>query len=181
MTYDGSMSDALTWAQNMHSFLTVANVSGIEWWELAYSTNPTYGLPNGGFTDGSFNPAKRFWAEGNWSRFVRSGWVRIGATASPQTGVFVTAFENPSSKAFAVVAVNSNAKSVSQQFVLNSLSASSVTPYVTDPSNDLAAQPSASVSSGSFTSTLSASSVTTFVALAGGPTPPSNLTGTVVQ
>jgi glucuronoarabinoxylan endo-1,4-beta-xylanase len=171
------MASALTMAQNMHGFLTVANVSGYEWWELAYQSS----LGNFGLTDQSFNTTKRFWATGNWSKFVRPGWVRIDATASPQSGVYITAFENQSNGSFAVVAVNTNGNSVSQPFSLSGLSASTVTPYITDVNNNLAGQSSVSVSNGSFTSTLTASSVTTFVATGAGPEPPSHLSCTVVQ
>jgi glucuronoarabinoxylan endo-1,4-beta-xylanase len=171
------MASALEMAVNMHQFLTTASVSAYEWWELAYDSSSG----NFGLTDQSYNPTKRFWATGNWSKFVRPGWVRIDATASPQSGVYVTAFENQSSGSFAIVAVNTTGNSVSQPFSLTGLSAGSVTPYITDANNNLANQASVPVSSGSFTSTLTASSVTTFVTLGAGPQPPSNLSGTVVQ
>jgi O-glycosyl hydrolase len=175
--WDASMASALGMAVNMHQFLTTASVSAYEWWELAYDSSSG----NFGLTDQSYNPTKRFWATGNWSKFVRPGWVRVDATASPQSGVYVTAFENQSNGSFAIVAINSNGNSVSQPFSLSGVLASSVTPYITDANNNLASQSSVSVSSGSFTSTLTASSVTTFVALGAGPEPPSNLSGTVVQ
>ena len=67
--------------------------------------------------DGLISPSgvvsKRLCALGNWSKFVRPGWVMIGATNNPQSGVQVSAFKNPSSGAFAIVAVNSNGSSVS--------------------------------------------------------------------
>ena len=105
----------------------------------------------------------------------------ISATASPRAGVFITAFKNTSSGAFAIVAINSNYSSISQTVNLSSLSANSVTPYVTDANNNLTAQSALTVSGGSLTATLNAQSVTTFVG--GGssslPPPPSNLTGVV--
>jgi glucuronoarabinoxylan endo-1,4-beta-xylanase len=173
--FDPSMTSALEMAQNIHQFLTIANVSAYEWWELAYQSSSG----NFGLTDQSYNTTKRLWATGNWSRFVRSGWVVIGATANPQSGVYVTAFKDPSSGNFAIVAINANSSSLSQPFSLSGLSASSVIPYITDPNNNLAGQSVVSISGSSFTTTLTASSVTTFVASAAGPLPPSNLSGTV--
>jgi O-glycosyl hydrolase len=182
--WDTSMVSALTMATNIHSFLTVANVSAYEWWELAYDSSSG----NFGLTDSSFNPTKRFYALGNWSKFVRQGWSRISATANPQSGVYVTAFENQSSGAFAIVAVNTNQTSVSQAFSLSGLTSSSVTPNITDPNNNLASQSSLSVSANSFTATLTGSSVTTFagsgtVSTGSGTASgiPTNLTGALVQ
>lgn len=179
-SWDASIGDGLVWAKNIHDFLTIANVSGIEWWELAYSNNPA-DLPDGGLTDQNFNTAKRFWTEGNWSKFVRAGWVRVDATTNPQSGVYVTAFENKSSGAFAIIAVNDGGGSISQTFALNGLSASAVTPYVTDANNNLASQASIPLSSSKFTATLGGSSVTTFTTAGNAPPPPSNLTGSVIQ
>lgn len=173
--WDSTMATALTMAQNMHNFMTVANVSAYEWWELAYpASGGNYGL-----TDSAFNLSKRLYVTGNWSKFVRPGWVRIGATAAPQTGVYVTAFEDPSSGAFAIVAINSNGGSISQQFSLAGLTTGSVTPYITDSNNNLASQASVAVASGSFAVTLTPQSVTTLVAGSSGPGAPTNLTGKV--
>lgn len=175
--WDPGMGSALTMARSIHDFLTVGHASAYQWWELAYTSS----AGNFGLTDSSFNTTKRFWVTGNWSKFVRPGWSMISATASPRAGVFITAFKNTSSGAFAIVAINSNYSSISQTVNLSSLSANSVTPYVTDANNNLAAQSALTVSGGSLTATLNAQSVTTFVG--GGssslPPPPSNLTGVV--
>ena len=174
---DFSMSDALTLAKNIHDFLTMANVSGYEYWELAYQAGFNFGL-----TDNNFNPAKRFYAEGNWSKFVRPGWVRIDATATPVSGAFVSAYKDPISGKFAIVAVNQNASDQPLDFTLNGFPAASVTPWVTSASLDLAQKPSISAGGGSFSSTLLASSVTTFVSSTVSSTavlPPRNVIATV--
>lgn len=173
--WDPSMADALMWANIIQSNLTGAHVSAWHYW-LLYS----YDNYNSGLLNSSGAASKRLYALGNWSKFVRPGWVMIDATNSPQSGVQVSAFKNPSTGAFAIVAINSNGSSVSQLFTLNGISTSSVTPYVTDANNNLAGQSAISVSSSGFTATLNASSVTTFVAAASGPGAPSNLTATVV-
>jgi len=176
--YDPSMTEALLMATNMHYFLTSMQVSAYEWWELAYGTG---GTGNYGLTDPSYNPSKLYYVMGNWSKFVHAGWVAIGATANPQSGVYVSAFENRSSGAFAIVAINTNSGSVTQPFSLSGLSTGSVTPYVTDPNNDLASQPAVAVANSSFTASLNGSSVTTFTGAGTAPPPPTNLTGTVIQ
>ncbi len=178
--WDPSINDGIGWAENIHDFLTNQNGSLWMYWNL--QSGHTEVTPNGcndGLADVNFNPAKRFYAIGNWSKFVRPGWVRIEATATPQSGLYITAFVNQSTGAFAIVAINSNNGSVSQSFSLSGLSSSSVTPYITDANNNLANQTAISSSSNSFTATLNASSVTTFVSSgsSGGPGAPTNLIG----
>ena len=177
---DGSATGALTMAENMHNFLVTGQVSSYNWWELGYINNGG-ACQNCQLVDQNFNPTKRFYAFGNFSKFVRPGMVMIGATNNPQSGVYVSAYLNKSNGSFTIVVVNTNGSSVSQTFDLSGLSAGSVTPYVTDNDNNLASQTSVPVSGGSFTSTLTPSSVTTFVATGNGPGAPSHLAASVVQ
>ena len=180
---DTSIADGIAWAQNIDDFLVNGTGSLWMYWNLQSGYEDS-GSPNGcndGLSDFNFNPAKRFYVLGNWSKFVPPGWKEIAATHNPQSGVYVTAFKNPSSGAFAIVAINSDGGPVSQTFDLSGLSAGSVTPYITDPSNNLASQSAISASSGSFTATLNASSVTTFVGTGILPGTPTNLNASVGQ
>jgi glucuronoarabinoxylan endo-1,4-beta-xylanase len=179
-SFDANMDSALGMAQNMHSFLVNGQVSSYNWWELGYISNGGYCV-DCQLIDQNWTLTKRYYAFGNFSKFIRPGMVMIGATNNPQSGVYVSAYLNQANGAFAIVAVNTNGGSISQTFNLGGLSAGSVTPYITDPSNNLASQSSIAVSGNSFTATLTSSSVTTFVAASKGPAAPSNLTGTVVQ
>jgi glucuronoarabinoxylan endo-1,4-beta-xylanase len=179
--YDYSMGSALVMAQNIHNFLTVANVSGYEWWELAYlSTTSNFGL-----TDNNFNTTKRFWAMGNWSKFVRPGWVRIDATVNPAPGIYVTAFKETSSGSFAIVALNQTSSPANVDFSLSQFpSVTSVTPTLTSTSVNLVDQVNAVVSGGAFSYSLPATSVVTFHGTASSsssspPMPPTDLTAAV--
>jgi glucuronoarabinoxylan endo-1,4-beta-xylanase len=173
-TWDPSIADGLSLAKNIHDFLTVAHVSGYEYWELAYLASvPPSTCANCGLTDSDFHPAKRFYTQGNWSKFMRSGWVRIEATASPAKGIYVTAFKNPGDGAFTIVAINTNRRSVSVDFPLSGFSAPEVTPYVTSESLDLQAQPVIAITSGRFKAALQPQSVTSFVGTASSNNTPS--------
>ena len=174
-TWDTSMTSALEVAQSMHSYLTTANASAYEWWQLAY--NPLDG--NHGLTDQFYNTTKRFYATGNWSKFVRPGWVRIDTNGNPAYGVLVTAFKNPSTGNFAIVAINTNGSASSMNFPMNGFTANTVTPWITSASYNLV--PQSSITAGnSFSYNLPAQSVTTFVGTNGGgggdTTPPSTPT-----
>jgi glucuronoarabinoxylan endo-1,4-beta-xylanase len=180
-SYDPSMADALVWAHNIYDFLTVANGSAWMYWNLQAQT--VHGPPNcnDGLTDSSGNPAKRFYAVGNWSRFVRPGWVRIDATDSPAPGIYITAFKETSSGKFAIVAINQNSSPANVNFSLSGFpSVTSVTPAVTSASADLIDQANANVSSDAFAYSLPATSVVTFHGTASSssskaPAPPTNL------
>jgi len=167
-SWDPSITNALKMALNMHQFFTVANVSAYEWWELAHpSSQGNYGL-----TDQSYNPAKRLYATGNWSKFVRPGWVRMDANASPARGIFVSAFKDPSTGAFAIVAINQKGSAKSINFSMNGFTAGIITPWITSASYNLTAQ-EAFFAGSSFSYNLPEQSVTTFVGKNGSGSVPS--------
>jgi glucuronoarabinoxylan endo-1,4-beta-xylanase len=82
----------------------------------------------------------------------------------------VSAYKNPNTGEFAIVVVNKDA--LTKTFTLDGFTATSVTPWVTSDSLNLAQRPAIAVSDGGFTATLAASSVTTFVGKAGTTTDP---------
>lgn len=180
-SYDPNMDSALTMAANMQAFLQTGQVSAYEWWELGYinsggsCTNCNLIATN---SDGSNTYTKRFYAFGNFSKFVRPGWVMISSTYQPQANVVVSAFKNPSNGSYVIIAVNYNSSSVSQSFSLSGLTATEVTPYITDPSNNVAVQSPISISASSFTASLNAQSVTTFVSSSSTYTLSTSTTGT---
>jgi len=109
-------------------------------------------------------PPKRYYTVGNFSKFVRPGYVRIDVGAGAPTGVYVIAFENQSNATTVIVAINTNTTSTPLPvFVAGSSWPTSVTPYVTDENNNLAAGTPIALTSGNFSASLTAQSVTTFV------------------
>jgi glucuronoarabinoxylan endo-1,4-beta-xylanase len=119
-----------------------------------------------------FHPASstpiaiRAYVIGQYARFIRPGWVRIGATRAPASGVTVSAYKDPSTGRFAIVATNQNTAGMDVRFSLDGVAASSVTPYETSAVLRLQAQTAISVSGGVFGASLEAQSVTTFVGTA---------------
>jgi glucuronoarabinoxylan endo-1,4-beta-xylanase len=126
--------------------------------------------------------AKRAYVLGQYAKFVRPGYYRIDATRQPQTGVSVSAFQDTPSSTLDIIATNYTGSPVSQTFnITNAPTFSTLTPTITSASLSLAAQSNVSVSGNSFTYTLPADSITTFVGRASIPLPPTNLTSTVLQ
>lgn len=159
-TYDGSMSDALSWANTIHQYLTVPQVNAFIWWFLSDQQFQGSGTDNAALTDSSGNIPKRAYITGNWSKFVRPGWHRVAVTNSGP--LLVTAFTNPTGTQSAVVVVNtSNNVVASQAFSVGTQLGSAVTPWVTSSTLSLASQSRVSISAGTLTYNIPANSVVT--------------------
>jgi glucuronoarabinoxylan endo-1,4-beta-xylanase len=160
-SYDGSINSALIYATEIHDWLNLAGVNAWFWWALEDDQGEGH---NCCLTDASNNIAVRAYAIGNWSKFVRPGWRRIGVTNGGS--LLVTAFKGPGNQ-FAIVAVNKASWSVrNQMFTLNGITSqrSRVTPWLTSATALLAPQPPVSVASNGtmFTYSVPAKSVVTF-------------------
>ncbi len=157
--FDASMTNGLKWAKKINDWMTIANANAWHYWWLIDGNGDNEALlgPSGQTT-------KRLYVMGNYSKFVRPGYYRIGTSASPVAGVLVSAYKDTSTGKFAIVAINQNASTVTLDFALNGLTASTVAPWVTSASLNLAEQASITTVGGSaFVATLPAASVTTFV------------------
>jgi glucuronoarabinoxylan endo-1,4-beta-xylanase len=156
-TADPGMDSALRIAIMMHAALTVAEVNVWQYWWLL----PVSDVNSALVLSGSLS--RRGYAMGNFSRWVRPGWVRIGAQPdSPQSGVYVTAYRDPTATQLVIVAINENSAAAPQTFTLSGVPVVAVTPWVTD--DNVALQASAPVPAlGSFSYDLGPRSITTFV------------------
>jgi glucuronoarabinoxylan endo-1,4-beta-xylanase len=172
--FDPSIGDGLKVAQWIHDAVVTGMVSTWNYFWLVGQ-----GTDNGGLIgyNGNTQMTKRFFTVGNFSKFVRPGFVMVGVDGGTD-GVSVSAYENPSTGTFVIVAINQNPFDTPLNVALNGLTAGSVTPWVTSDSFDLAQQSDLAVSDGGFGATLPASSVTSFVgtAIAAPPVITSDLT-----
>jgi O-glycosyl hydrolase len=154
---DSSMDNGLYWAGRIHDFLTVAEVNAWHYWWLISGNEDG----NEGLADSNGVPAKRMYALGQFSRFVRPGSYRMGTSAS-DGGVRVSAYRHLFTGAFAVVAINTNDTEVALTATLDGASAPTVTPWITSASMSLSNQPPVAVVNSVFTHTLPARSVVTY-------------------
>jgi glucuronoarabinoxylan endo-1,4-beta-xylanase len=179
--WDPSIADGLMWAGIIDDRFAVENANSWNYYWF-YDFNPdNTGLM---YTDG-LTTSKRMFVMGNYSKFVRPGWVRIDATHAPVSGVTVSAYKDPTSGNFAIVATNQGGSDTVVTFSMNGFAPGSVTPWTTSASLNLVQQTSVNVVGGSFSATLPALSVNTFVGVAGSvpapPAAPTNLTGIVTS
>lgn len=150
-----SGTDAITIATMIYAAFTTGGVSGWHyWWTESL-------LPNG-----ASNPPPQLFALGNFSKYVRPGYLRAGVTgaATPSASApLVVAFTNPPDATLAIVVVNGGGAAQVSFFVSGTAWPGTVTPYVTSATAQLASGTPIPVTAARFTASLDAQSVTTFV------------------
>ncbi len=154
---DSSITNAVYYAGRIHLFMTVAQANAWHyWWLVAGGT-----AGNEGLADTNGVPTKRMYALGQFSRFVRPGFNRVGTTGTGDAQV--SAYKDATTPGFAIVAVNPDSTAISQTFTLTNFNANTVTPWMTTSNLSLVQQSSVSINNQSFTYTLPALSIVTFV------------------
>src|SRR5579875_2325520 len=171
---DGTDASGFTWAQHIYTGLTSANLNAFFYWWGAVGSGTT---DNEGLlqlaSNGTVVTTARLWAFANYSRFIRPGAVRIGASTG-DSNLEVSAYKNTNG-VVAIVVLNQASSAITASYALQNTGVAdgtTVTPYLTNSSNDTAAQAATSVSGGSFSATIPARSLVTYVLSgSGGVTP----------
>ena len=162
---DSGMGWGVGTALLIHNALVGGEVNAWIWWVFLNGWKDNEGLAD--LAGDSFVVTKRLWALGNYSRFIRPGWVMIGATSNPATNVFVTAFKDPATRRLALVAINNRDEPATLQMRFDGFSCGSLTPWVTDAVSDLAEQSAVAGPGTGLQVILAAKSVTTLVGMGG--------------
>ena len=148
---DLGMAPALYLARAIHNDLAVGNAAAWQWW-LAISP---YDYKDGlvyidkNKTDGQYYPSKMLWALGNYSRFVRTGAVRVAAElAAPAVGAapLVSAYRSADGKQLITVVVNDSDAPASLRLELAGRRLGASQSYTTSATGDL--RPGAPVPAG---------------------------------
>jgi glucuronoarabinoxylan endo-1,4-beta-xylanase len=153
-----SMTDALNAATEIHNSMVTGQFNAYVYWWLVNSVGNGY---YSGLLDTSGVPTYFGDAVAQFSRFVRPGYVRANAAATPVSGVYVSAYTGNGH--YVIVAVNTNASSESLNFQISNATVSSMTPYQTTSSSAVAQQSAVTVAGDAFVYALPAASITTFV------------------
>ncbi len=183
---DPGMGSALWMADEMHNALVSASVNAWHFWWIHPAGPDNSGLYNLPLDGGGYQPAKRMYVMGNFSRFVRPGFLRVGVTPSTQA---VTDPSGPASinvsaycdslpcdgtvktNQLVVVAINHLATAVTQTFQFDGIATGTWQSWVTsDALNLVPGDPISGNDAGTgFTYTLAPMSVTTLVGAVLGP------------
>jgi len=161
---DLTINDGMKWAKQVHDFMTITEGNAwFYWWGACFKTHNGEGLIQMDLNSKKYNVGKRLYTIGQFSRFVRPGWQRIEATKSPASNVYVTAYKDPESGKFAIVAMNNGWSNQSLTCSLEGFEPSSVTPYTTSDTQNLEQGSDITVNGSSFNFDLEPNSITTFV------------------
>ncbi len=142
---------ALATAVEIHDCLATANFNAYLWWYVRRYYGP---LGEDSVV------TKRGWVMAQFSKFIRPGAYRIEATASPTQNVFVSAY---ASDQLVIVAVNQSPADVTQTFSIAQGHVTRLSSWTTSSTLNLAPQAPIAVTRDTFSATLPAQSVTTFV------------------
>jgi glucuronoarabinoxylan endo-1,4-beta-xylanase len=151
LTLDTDWLGGLMTAKEIHDCMT-AGMNAYLWWYIRRYYGPI---------DDNGDVTKRGYFMSQYTRFIRPGFVKVNATANPQTNVYVTSYK--SGTKVVIVAVNYYPPAVAQTFVIRDGTVTAFTPYVTSEAKNCVRGETVTVSGGSFTASLDAESVTTFV------------------
>jgi O-glycosyl hydrolase len=182
-SWDATMAIGLQEAQWIHNCIVDAGMNAYNHWSLNSTTEDAFYNSN----TGQWSTA--CYVEGNYSKFIRKGFIRVSATEFPSGGtgtgtgapVWCSAYVSSSLNRVVVVAVNNSTSTQAETFNLTGLaSVPQVAPWLTSSSANLVQQSLVTVSGNSFSYTLPAQSVVTFVGdcTAGSPTSTDTPTGT---
>jgi glucuronoarabinoxylan endo-1,4-beta-xylanase len=161
---DDTITNGVALAVQVHAFMTVAQANAFHYWWLL-------GSGNGSLVGNSTaNPAKRAYVMGNYSRFVRPNYYRLGVSNN-NGATLVSAYKDPASGTFAVVAANATTTSISQTFQLTNFTAASLIPWITASNLSLASNAPVAITGSSLVYLLPAMSVVTFVGQQSNTTP----------
>jgi glucuronoarabinoxylan endo-1,4-beta-xylanase len=168
---NNGIADGMYWANRIYLFMTVAQANAWHFWWLIGASGSGFDNSNQGLADTNGVPTKRMYVLGQFSRFIRPGYVRIDVNTNG-SDLLITAFRATNSPNFAIVAINPNVNiDVTNTFNLTNFLAASVTPWMTSSSNSLAQFPAVPVHNSSFTYFIPAQSIVTFVGQGNSPTP----------
>jgi O-glycosyl hydrolase len=150
------INDGVVVAKWIHSALVTGEASAWVWWWY-----PGQGDNEGILAQGGAD-TKRHYTLGNFSKFVRPGYVRVNVSGPSPANVLLSAYSG--SNTVVIVAINSGTSTVSVPInVSGGTAPASCTPWLTSATANLVSQTAVSVSGGSFSASLPGPSVTTFV------------------
>ncbi|MFU1796532.1 glycoside hydrolase family 30 protein [Paenibacillus azoreducens] len=171
-SYDPGMNSGLKFAKQTHDFMTKAGVNAWMYWTGAIPGDNDEGLINVDKNTSTYKMTKRYYTFGNFSKFIKPGYVRIGATENPKASVYTSAYKDPATGKFTIVAINNGDSTAEVNLVPNGFTAGSLTPYTTNDQLNLAQGPAVSSTNGKFQTVIPPKSVVTFVGQNGSaPTP----------
>lgn len=179
-TNDATITDGIKWAKAAHTSLVTRKNNAWLFWLSVLKKTSGESLINIEETNGVYTyfVNKRAYTIGQFSRFVRPGFKRIGSSSSTSS-LKVASFKDPANDKAVIVVIN-DSTSTDHATTISGLTATNAKLYRTSATENMIALSDAAVSGGSFTHTFPKNSVTTIVediGSAGAPAAISDLSG----
>jgi len=153
-TFDPTITSGLNYAQQIWQVLNAGASAYHYWWLISGNSD------NEGLLGQNNQTTKRLYTLGQYSKFVRPGYVKLSVNPTSNNNIYVTAFKNGNS--FAVVVVNRNGNNANVSVNLSGSSISgTVQVWVTSSNYNLQQQTSVQANGGMITFSSLANSVTT--------------------
>jgi O-glycosyl hydrolase len=111
---DAGMESALVMASTIHDDLTITSVTSWQYWIAVSKYQYRDGLIYVNPLDQAVIQTKRLWVMGNYSRFIRPGFVRLEVSGGSET-LLVSAYRSADDQRWVLVAVNLSKEPVNIQ------------------------------------------------------------------
>jgi O-glycosyl hydrolase len=132
---DIRMDSALLLANTIYEDLTVGQVISWQYWIAVSKYNFHDGLIYVALNDHEITETKRLWALGNYSRYIRPGYMRVGAE-SDLVRLRTTAFQSPDHSQLVVVVINNDSQTATVSLSGISGTYSQIKAYETSQENN---------------------------------------------
>ena len=133
---DTGMESALVLANTMHEDLTLVSVTSWQYWIAVSRYFYRDGLIYVNLSDRAVIETKRLWAMGNYSRYIRPGFERVGAEVN-SNGLSVSVYRSPDEGQYVVVVINVEKTSISAYVTGVPENLTQVSQHETSAQNDL--------------------------------------------
>lgn len=128
---DPEIDSALRVARMIYEHLTIADANAWHYWWLAPNVYPEAPETTSALLNQEYQLTRRAYALGNYSKFVRPGFVRVDTTDTRSSGTFASAYLDPNSDRVVIVLVNEKHSAVDQKIEIRGGQLGELTPWVT--------------------------------------------------
>lgn len=141
---DLGIDPALYMARVIHSDLAVAQATAWHWWLAISPYDYKDGLVYIDYNkkDGRYVDSKMLWALGNFSRFIRPGYKRIGmqlpGNPKPDPDFLFSGYKKPDTGEMVFVLINSSVEEINLRLEKDNQSLKGLNAYLTSAEEDLA-------------------------------------------
>lgn len=162
--FNDTMEKSMTYARSLHNYMANAQAQAWLYWRLANTTGAGEVLAKltggGNETPTAFEESKLGYVIGNYSRFIKPGFVRVQSESTAE--VLMSAYKNKDTDDAVIVLTNNTDTPQNVTVHLHGFTTGALTPYRTAETENLAKQPDVAVENGAFPVVLPAKSVTTY-------------------